>query len=79
MNVGDWSGNCWISVFNDDAELILGMTAKELGDAMAADSDAIADITSKAHFKQFIFKCRAKMETYNVSGSTKFQEPTKTF
>lgn len=65
-NVGDWSGNQWLSMFSSEAEKVLGMTAKEVGEALEADPEAVSTIVDKAHFKQFIFKCRAKMENYNV-------------
>lgn len=72
MNVGDWSGSYWITVFNADAEFILGLTARELGEANAADDGAVASVTANAHFKQFVFKCRARTEIYNVNTEVKY-------
>lgn len=56
-------------MFNAEAEKIIGMTAQELGTQMENDKENVANILDKAHFKQFIFKCRAKIENYNVSCS----------
>lgn len=67
MNVGDYSGNQWISMFSSEAEKVLGMTSEEVGQQIEQNSEAMTQIADQAHFKQFIMKCRAKMETYNVS------------
>lgn len=53
-------------MFNNEAEKVIGMTAQELGAHMENDKESVANILDKAHFKQFIFKCRAKIENYNV-------------
>lgn len=66
MNVGDWSGNQWVSMFSSEVEKVLDMTSQEVGEQIEQDPEAKAAIADKAHFKQFIMKCRAKMETYNV-------------
>lgn len=42
------------------------MTASELGKIYDEDKSAVVEIANKANFKQFIFKCRAKYEMYNV-------------
>ncbi|KAL1494983.1 hypothetical protein ABEB36_010479 [Hypothenemus hampei] len=65
MNVGDWSGNQWISTFNDEAEKVVGMSAQEAGAIQENDSRAFSEKIEECHFKEFIFKCRAKMESYN--------------
>ena len=65
MNIGDWSGNQWVSMFSTEAEKILGMTSQELGEAVENGQQA-SEIANAVNFKQFIFKCRAKMEMYNV-------------
>ncbi|KAF5295449.1 hypothetical protein FQA39_LY13110 [Lamprigera yunnana] len=65
INIGDWSGNLSLSVFSSEAERILGMSPQAVGEATENDSQVIADIVNKAHFKRFIFKCHSKMERYN--------------
>ncbi|CAH0547198.1 unnamed protein product [Brassicogethes aeneus] len=65
MNVGDWSGNQWVSMFSNEAEKVLGLTAQEVGEQVDNQSQTMASIVDKANFKQFVLKCRAKMETYN--------------
>lgn len=67
MSIGDWSGSQWISMFSSEAEKILGMEAQKVGEASESDPESLAKIVEKAHFREFIFKCRVKTETYNVS------------
>ncbi|XP_022901411.1 replication protein A 70 kDa DNA-binding subunit [Onthophagus taurus] len=64
-NISDWSGNQWISMFSSEVEKIIGATAEEAGNAVQMDMNALAEIGNKANFKQFVFKCRAKYESYN--------------
>lgn len=56
-----------MSMFNNEAEKVFGRTAKEIGEMLEADPDNSAKIMERALFQQFIFKCRVKMENYNVS------------
>ncbi|EFA09711.2 replication protein A 70 kDa DNA-binding subunit [Tribolium castaneum] len=65
MNVADSSSSQWVTVFSSEAEKILGKTAQEIGELMETDPDTVANMFEEAQFKQFIFKCRAKIETYN--------------
>ncbi|XP_076272924.1 replication protein A 70 isoform X2 [Rhynchophorus ferrugineus] len=65
MNVGDWSGNQWVSMFSSEAEKVLGVTAQEAGDLFEQDPSQFNELVEKAHFKQFVLKCRAKTEVYN--------------
>ncbi|XP_074038930.1 replication protein A 70 kDa DNA-binding subunit-like [Leptinotarsa decemlineata] len=65
MNVGDWSENQWVSMFSSEMDKVLGMTSEEVGQKLDQNPKAISAITDKAHFKQFVLKCRAEMETYN--------------
>lgn len=67
MNVGDHSGNQWVSMFNDECEKVLGLSAQAAGELMEANTDAFTDVVDQAQFREFILKCRVKMETYNVS------------
>lgn len=67
MNLGDWSGNQWSTIFNPDCEFIFGKTAQEIGDGARNDPSFMQNLASDANFKQFQFKFRVKTETYNVS------------
>ncbi|KAI4471648.1 replication factor a 1 rfa1 [Holotrichia oblita] len=65
VNVGDFSGNQWLTMFSSEVEKVLGMSAAEVGKAYDEDKSALAEIANKANFKQFVFRCRAKYEVYN--------------
>ncbi|XP_056629805.1 replication protein A 70 kDa DNA-binding subunit [Diorhabda sublineata] len=65
MNVGDHTGNQWVSMFSSEVEKILGMTAEEVGQALEHNKEEVANIVDRAHFKEYLLKCRAKIETYN--------------
>lgn len=67
MNLADWTDNQWVSVFTNEAEQIMGKTSQEVGEAHEQDPESLIAICNKAHFAEYIFKCRARFETYNVS------------
>lgn len=64
LNIGDWSGNQWVSMFNEEMEKVLGDTAQKIGELNDNNKTAFEEIAAKATFEEFIFKCRAKTETY---------------
>lgn len=60
--IGDWTNSVWVTLFQSEAEHILGVTAQDVGES-TEDHPAL----KKALFTQYIFRLRAKMEHYNVS------------
>ena len=66
MNVSDMSGSQWVTLFSAEAEKILAKTAQEIGEAMEHDQESVGKLFDEVQFKQFLFKIRAKMESYNV-------------
>lgn len=64
MNIGDWSGNQWMNVFSTEAEKILNVSSQEFGEA--SENKEHNKLLQDANFKNFVFKCRTKMEMYNV-------------
>lgn len=69
LNIADYSDSQWITCFQETAETILGVKTDELGDLKATNNPNYDEVFSNCVFKEFSFKCRAKMETYNVSNS----------
>jgi len=63
-NIADFSGNQWITSFQDSAEAILGTTAEKLGKMQTEDEDKFNRTFEDAAFKLYNFKIRAKMEAY---------------
>ncbi|XP_047474800.1 replication protein A 70 kDa DNA-binding subunit-like isoform X1 [Penaeus chinensis] len=64
-NLADISDNQWVTVFQDQAEVLLGTTSSELGFMRENNADKFQNIFTEAAFKSFSFKLRVKMETYN--------------
>jgi len=63
-NIADFSGNQWITSFQESAEAILATTAEQLGKCQQDDEVEFNRIFDDASFKIYNFKIRAKMETY---------------
>lgn len=66
MNLADWSGNQWVNVFAAEAEKVLGATSEEIGRAAELGAEELTNVIEAANFKRFLFRFRAKTETYNV-------------
>ena len=64
-NLTDYSDNQWTTCFQETAELLLGKSADELGDMRESNETAFDQVFQDAMFKSYIFKLRAKVETYN--------------
>lgn len=65
--MADHSGSHWITCFQDTATEVLGADAQELGSMRDTDEAAFDEVFQKANFRDFTFKIRAKMDTFNVS------------
>lgn len=63
----DWTGNQWVSMFQDQAETLLGATAAEIGRSREDFNDAPSydEYFRKPLFKSYNFRLRAKMDTFN--------------
>lgn len=64
-NIADFSETCWPTCFETQAETMLGISAAELGNLKSENNPRYDEIFSDVIFKEFTFKLRAKMETYN--------------
>ncbi|XP_068206149.1 replication protein A 70 kDa DNA-binding subunit isoform X2 [Palaemon carinicauda] len=64
-NLADISDNQWVTMFQDQAEAVLGVSAQELGGMRDNNNDAFQNVFADATFKSFNFRMRVKMETYN--------------
>ncbi|XP_068750637.1 replication protein A 70 kDa DNA-binding subunit-like [Montipora capricornis] len=65
-NLADFSGNQWVTCFQESAEAILNISANQVGQIKdSGDERAYDHIFSEANFKTYNFRIRAKMETYN--------------
>ncbi|XP_061197079.1 replication protein A 70 kDa DNA-binding subunit-like isoform X2 [Saccostrea echinata] len=64
-NLGDYSDNQWVTCFQESAEAMLGVSADDLGSLKDSNESAFDQVFQDALFKSYIFKLRAKVETYN--------------
>lgn len=67
VNVSDHSGQEWIQAFNDSGMVITGRPAKDL----VEHPEEIPLTFARATFKSYIFKCRAKQDTYRDEARTR--------
>ena len=66
INVSDYTGQMWLNCFNDTGVQIMGMTANELKKFEEDGEDRkIQEAFQNATCKTFIFRCKAKMDTFN--------------
>eukprot|EP00808_Paulinella_micropora_P019634 g74900.t1 len=64
MLVCDQSGSSWLTAFNDQAEMMLGKSAREMDDFVKAGAEpAFEAVFKEANFKTYLFKIRSKLET----------------
>ena len=68
INVSDHTGQIWVSCFDDVGRMIMGKSADqvmELSQSEAKEDKAAADNAFQAaNCNTFVFKCRAKMDTF---------------
>jgi replication factor A1 len=65
INVGDHTGQLWLSCFNETGLQIMGVSANELM-AMREEGETTKEesLFNEANCKSFVFKCKAKMDTF---------------
>lgn len=65
VNVSDHTGQIWLSCFDEVGQQILGMPANDLM-AMKEEGDdkRVSEAFSDANCKSYIFRCKAKMDTF---------------
>ncbi|KAG6456969.1 replication protein A 70 kDa DNA-binding subunit [Manduca sexta] len=64
-NVSDPTGDQRVTAFNESAEVMLGRSADEIGRMFEYDKSGYSQLFDDVKFKTFVFKFRAKMETYS--------------
>ncbi|KAF9200590.1 Replication factor A protein 1 [Haplosporangium sp. Z 27] len=74
VNVADHTGHNWLQAFNEAGNVITGKPASEL----VMNPHEVKPTFDKATFKSFIFRCRAKLETYGDEAKTRFTIITAT-
>ncbi|XP_041864568.1 replication protein A 70 kDa DNA-binding subunit-like isoform X2 [Melanotaenia boesemani] len=70
-NLADFGDNQWVTCFQETAEVLLGHSAKTLGQLREMDEAAFDKVFQKANFTTHVFKNRVKLETYNDESRVK--------
>eukprot|EP01135_Chromosphaera_perkinsii_P008267 Nk52_evm9s1224 gene=Nk52_evmTU9s1224 len=66
LSAADSTSQCWLTLFDEEANKVLGHSADELAYMKANGDDMRHDeVFANACFKQFLFTVRGKGETYN--------------
>ncbi|KAH9282620.1 Replication protein A 70 kDa DNA-binding subunit [Echinococcus granulosus] len=66
VKISDMTGEHWITCFQNTAEVILGRNAEELGAIKESkDENQMDNVFVNAIFKSWIFRLRAKVDTFN--------------
>lgn len=65
VNVADWSNNIWVTLFDDEAQTLLGVNGREMKRLKEEQSDDFNAIFDKLRFTQLQLKLRVKNENYN--------------
>ncbi|WFD44641.1 Replication factor A protein 1 [Malassezia psittaci] len=71
-NIADYSGQIWISGFNEIGQTLLGISADDL-DALHNENEAeYKAVLQRAVGKMMVFSCRAKQETFNDTNRVRY-------
>ncbi|KAK3174820.1 hypothetical protein OEA41_002066 [Lepraria neglecta] len=76
INVSDHTGQLWLSCFDDVGRMVMGKSADqvtELTEAGGEDKTAADNVFQDANCKTFVFKCRAKMDTFQDQQRVRYQ------
>lgn len=65
VKVADYTGQEWVTCFNDCGEKLLGVSAAELGSYKDNDDNKFDELMSNVNFRSFVFKLRSRVESYN--------------
>ncbi|KAI9805271.1 MAG: Replication factor A protein 1 [Piccolia ochrophora] len=64
LNVNDHTGQMWLTAFDDIGRVLLGRPAGELREIKENDEQAAVEAFQDNLCKTWIFRCKAKMETF---------------
>ena len=65
INVSDYTGQIWLSCFNETGVQLMGMGANDLMKMKEEGEDAaVTEAFADADCKTFVFRCKAKMDTF---------------
>lgn len=65
LEVVDFSGVTWATLFDEAAKSLLGISADDLQQISVDDKDQYEAYFDRLRFKEFVFRCRVKYEMFN--------------
>lgn len=65
ISIMDQTGQIWLTLFNDQAEQLLGVTANELTELKEVNNQAFVALTQKVQMNEYDFRIRAREDNYN--------------
>lgn len=65
IHVGDFTGQIWITIFDQTGKSLFGISAKEMKEMGESNPEDVHNLIKKLISKEFIFKIRSKQENYN--------------
>lgn len=71
-NIADYSGQIWISGFNEVGVALLGMTADELDSIRNENEGEFKAVLTRVIGRVMDFHCRAKQETFNDTNRVRY-------
>lgn len=72
-SVSDFTGQIWLSGFNESGQLIVGVSADKANDLKNEDEAEFRKVMQSATGKMWNFSCRAKADTYNEQMKVRYQ------
>ena len=66
INIADEYDNQWVTCFQEQGELMLGITSNELGKLKEGDEQGYEGALRKIYFKSYFMKMRVKNDRFNV-------------
>lgn len=65
ISIMDQTGQIWLTLFNDQAEQLLGVDANELTELKESNNQAFVSLTQKVQMNEYDFRVRAREDNYN--------------
>ncbi|KAH6845047.1 hypothetical protein B0I37DRAFT_398526 [Chaetomium sp. MPI-CAGE-AT-0009] len=72
-DISDHTGHTWVSCFDDSARIIMGKSADELMELKERGDGSFEEAFNAANCRKMVFRCRAKMDTYNDQQKVRLQ------
>ncbi|KAJ8610535.1 hypothetical protein MRB53_038527 [Persea americana] len=73
VNVSDWTGQIWLSCFDETGNMLMSASADELTELKENNDRAFQDKVGDANCRTWIFRCRAKMDTFQDQQRVRYQ------